>query len=301
MFTSNMLTNCKLNLKLSLMIVFVFSFQINSFALKGKLKSKLKEMTSLKFSPNNTELGFNIGMMGYNGELKDNPNPYNQANLAVGFQLRNELNNYVAIRLCGSHGRIKGDDAKTGNYDLKKRNLSFRSPVTDFGFITEFSLPIRFDYRSTDTGAKRYSKLVPYIFVGIQGFKFNPSAYYQGTWIDLQPLHTEGKANAYNLLQISIPLGFGFKYRINSKLSVAAEFCLSKTYTDYLDDVSTNYQAYDVQLAENGQLSADLSFRTDDLPGRETAKAVAGQKRGSPIYKDIYFTNMFSFRYMLGK
>jgi hypothetical protein len=283
------------------MIVFVFSFQINSFALKGKLKSKLKEMTSLKFSPKNTELGFNIGMMGYKGDLQDKSNPYNITNLAVGFQLRNELNNYVAIRLCGSYGHIDGDDANTSNYDLKKRNLSFRSPVTDFGFITEFSLPIRFDYKSTDTGAKRYSKLVPYIFVGIQGFKFNPRAYYQGTWVDLQPLYTEGKANAYNLMQISIPLGFGFKQRISSKLSLAVEFCLSKTFTDYLDDVSTNYQVYDAQLAENGQLSADLSFRTDDLPGRELAKPLAGQKRGNPIYKDLYFTNMFSFRYMLGK
>ena len=301
MFTSNMLTNGKLNLKLSLMIAFVFLFQINSFASKGKIKSKLKEMTSLKFSPNNTELGLNIGMMGYNGDLKASPNPYNQSNLAVGFQVRNELNDYLAIRLCASYGHIEGDDAKSVIYDMKKRNLSFRSPVTDFGFITEFSLPIRFDYRSTDTGAKRYSKLIPYIFVGIQGFKFNPMAYNKGQWHDLQPLYTEGKANSYNLMQISIPLGFGFKYRINSKLSVAAEFCLSKTYTDYLDDVSTNYQAYDVQLAENGQLSADLSYRSDELPERGTAKAKAGQKRGSPTYKDLYFTNMFSFRYMLGK
>ena len=301
MFTPKMLTQCKINLKLSIMIVIAVLCQTNSFALNGKVKSKLKEMSKLDFSLKKTELGLNVGLMGYIGDLKANLNPYNQSNLAVGFQVRNELNNYIAIRLCGSYGHIEADDAKSVISDLKKRNLSFRSSITDFGVIGEFSLPIRFDYRVTDTGAKRYSKLVPYVYVGIQGFKFNPMAYYQGQWYELQPLHTEGKANAYNLMQISIPFGFGFKYRITNKISVAAEFGISKTFTDYLDDVSTTYQTYVAQERENGKLSADISYRTDETPDRELSKPKAGQLRGSPKYNDFYLSNMFSFRYKLGK
>ena len=301
MFTSKMLTQCKINLKLSIMIVIAVLCQTNSFALNGKLKSKLKEISTIDFSLKKTELGLNVGLMGYIGDLKANLNPYNQSNLAVGFQVRNELNNYIAIRLCGSYGHIEADDAKSVSSEFKKRNLSFRSPITDFGVVGEFSLPIRFDYRATDTGAKRYSKLVPYVYVGIQGFKFNPMAYYQGQWYELQPLHTEGKANAYNLMQISIPFGFGFKYRITNKISVAAEFGISKTFTDYLDDVSTTYQTYEAQKAENGQLSADISYRTDETPDRELSKPKAGQLRGSPKYNDFYLSNMLSFRYKLGK
>jgi hypothetical protein len=302
MFTPRFLTNCKFNVKLTTVIVLLVLLQTNSFALNGKIKKKLKEMSTIDFSLKKTELGLNVGLMGYIGDLKANLNPYNQSNLAVGFQVRNELNNYIAIRVCGSYGHIEADDAKAVISDLKKRNLSFRSPITDFGVIGEFSLPIRFDHRSTDTGAYRYSKLVPYVYVGVQGFKFNPMAYYQGQWYDLQPLHTEGKANSYNLMQISIPFGFGFKYRITNKISVAAEFGISKTFTDYLDDVSTTYQTYEVQKAENGQLSADISYRSDELPGRETSVIKKeGILRGSPKYNDFYLSNMFSFRYKLGK
>jgi hypothetical protein len=127
-------------------------------------------------------------------------------------------------------------------------------------------------------------------------------AYYQGQWYELQPLHTEGKANAYNLMQISIPFGFGFKYRITNKISVAAEFGISKTFTDYLDDVSTTYQTYVAQERENGKLSADISYRTDETPDRETSKITQeGIRRGSPKYNDFYLSNMLSFRYKLGK
>lgn len=102
-------------------------------------------------------------------------------------------------------------------------------------------------------------------------------------------------------MQISIPFGFGFKYRISNKMSVAAEFGISKTFTDYLDDVSKTYQTYEVQKAENGPLSADISYRTDETPDRELSKPKAGQQRGSPKYNDFYLSNMFSFRYKLGK
>jgi hypothetical protein len=284
------------------MIVVLVLTQINSFAFNGKIKGKLKEISKINFSLKKTELGLNVGLMSYAGDLKSNSNPYNQSNLAVGFQLRNELNDYIAIRLCGSYGHIEAADAKSNNSDMKKRNLSFRSPITDFGVVGEFSLPIRFDHRSSDTGDYRYSKLVPYVYVGIQGFKFNPMAYYQGQWYDLQPLHTEGKANSYNLMQISIPFGFGFKYRISNKMSVAAEFGISKTFTNYLDDVSTTYQTYDAQKLENGPLSADISYRSDELPGRGAVYIKEnGIKRGSPKYNDLYISNMFSFRYKLGK
>ena len=106
----------------------------------------------------------------------------------------------------------------------------------------------------------------------------------------------------YNLMQISIPFGFGFKYRITNKISVAAEFGISKTFTDYLDDVSTTYQTYVAQEREDGKLSADISYRSDELPGREAVYIKEnGIKRGSPKYNDFYLSNMLSFRYKLGK
>lgn len=283
------------------MIAFLVLLQTNSYAQNGRLKSKLKLMSKLKFSTKKIELGLNVGFMNYSGDLKKEYYTWRQANVAASFQIRSELNKYVAVRLFTSYGHIEAKDSKTRDYDLKKRNLSFRSPITEFGFITELSLPISHDIRAEETDPKRYYKVVPYLLIGIQGFNFNPMAYYKDKWVDLQPLHTEGKANTYNLTQIAIPFGFGFKYPVNDKITVAFEIGVRKTFTDYLDDVSNTYQTYEAQKAENGQLSADISFRTDELPGRELSKPLAGQKRGNPSKNDIYLSNMFSFRYMLGK
>ena len=107
MFTPRFLTNCKFNVKLTTVIVLLVLLQTNSFALNGKIKKKLKEMSTIDFSLKKTELGLSVGLMGYIGDLKANLNPYNQTNVAVGFQVRNELNNYIAIRVCGSYLIIK--------------------------------------------------------------------------------------------------------------------------------------------------------------------------------------------------
>ena len=47
MFTPRFLTNCKFNVKLTTVIVLLVLLQTNSFALNGKIKKKLKEMSTI--------------------------------------------------------------------------------------------------------------------------------------------------------------------------------------------------------------------------------------------------------------
>ena len=68
----------------------------------------------------------------------------------------------------------------------------------------------------------------------------------QTTWVYLQPLHTEGEgfvANRpnYELTQLNIPMGFGLKYYISENVNLGLEFLYRKTFTDYIDDVSTTF------------------------------------------------------------
>ena len=64
---------------------------------------------------------------------------------------------------------------------LVQRNLDFQS------VITEFSSNFEFNFSPYKIGSKKYNKTI-YIFSGISGFKYNPKGFYNGTWIELQPL-----------------------------------------------------------------------------------------------------------------
>ena len=63
--------------------------------------------------------------------------------------------------------------------------------------------------------------------------------------MDLQPLGTEGEGfykgeKKYNLTQLAIPIGGGFKYAISNNVRIGIEVGFRKLFTDYLDDVSEN-------------------------------------------------------------
>ena len=73
----------------------------------------------------------------------------------------------------------------------------------------------------------------------------------------------------YSLVQIEVPMGFGAKYYIKDHLYVGMEVLHRKTFTDYMDDVSTTYideTLFDKYLTpEQADLAKKLYFRTPEL------------------------------------
>ena len=74
-------------------------------------------------------------------------------------------------------------------------------------------------------------------------------------WLDLQPLGTEGQYSSqypekdpYQLIQFAIPVGIGFKVSLSEKFSMAIEYGLRKTFTDYIDDVEVFMLAHNIFL-----------------------------------------------------
>ena len=120
----------------------------------------------------------------------------------------------------------------------------------------------------------------------------------QTTWVYLQPLHTEGEGFVpgrpnYKLTQINIPMGFGLKYYVSDKVNVGLELLYRKTFTDYIDDVSTTFVDPAVLKANlpNGVYQIAIAMANKSpLQGIPGSNYNPGDKRGDPTQKDAYFT-----------
>lgn len=229
-----------------------------------------------------SELVLTVGGMNYLGDLNDQ-SAFGEVHAAGGAGLRCRIDNRWSVRLQGAYGGIS---ASTDC--IKARNLSFRSRLYEGALVAEF------DFRPYGAGATE-SPWTPYIFGGVAVFHFNPEARYtdrQGNeqWVELQPLCTEGQGttaypsrHTYPLTQASMPFGVGIRWRLNKHFSLTAEYGFRRTWTDYLDDVSTTYVGADLLRAEvaNGTLAAELADRS-------TVANAVGIKRGDDSLNDWY-------------
>ncbi|MEI6852933.1 MAG: DUF6089 family protein, partial [Bacteroidota bacterium] len=208
-----------------------------------------------------------------------------QTKFAGGILYRYNITPRWAFKVTALIGGLEGSDAKSkANVE---RNLSFRS------YIFEFSPQIEFNFLQYILGDKKHF-ISPYIFAGASVFNFNPQANLNSTWYSLHGLGTEGqgttlegKKNPYSLTSISIPFGIGVKISPARFLSLGLEWGIRKTFTDYIDDVSTVYADPVILAAENGPEAAALADRSL-TPGNHTDLA-----RGNPRTKDWYvFTGL---------
>jgi hypothetical protein len=270
------------------------------------------------------EAGFTVGPMVFLGDLgghyglgttflKDYN--MNATKLSFGIYVAAHPSEVLGIRLSANFGSIEGDD----NYVVNKggeevarlnRNLNFKSSITEANLLFEVYPTVFFEDRPTD----QQGRLRPYGLIGVGVFHFNPMGQYvdpntsQTTWVFLQPLHTEGEGfvngvNNYTLTQINIPMGFGLKYYVSQKVNLGVEFLYRKTFTDYLDDVSTNFVDPAVLQANlpNGtsQIAVAMANKSP-LQGIPGSAYNPGDKRGDPTQGDAYFTLSLKFGIRLG-
>lgn len=215
---------------------------------------------------------------------------------AGGFFLRLNTTPHTAVRLSFLQGKVSADDANARNQELVNRNLSFSSDIQELGLTFEYNL---FGLRG-----KAHSFFSPYVFGGIAVFHFNPQAKYQGEWVALQPLGTEGQGSAtypdrkpYSLTSTAFPIGAGVKMTISPRISFGVETGLRYTLTDYLDDVSTTYPVFD-KAESGGALTVALS---DRILTDHSFEAGSFHTRGNPDTKDWYYFAGFSFSWHFDK
>lgn len=254
--------------------------------MKGLITTMLVFCLFLSLHAQQSHIGLFTGLSYYSGELSENHADISELHFALGVQYRYEISRYVALRTGLHFGKISGSDANSRQTMQQDRNLSFHSKLSELQFIGEFSLfRIVFEHRNYI--------ISPYLFGGLAVFHFNPKTEYNNQVVKLQPLGTEGQGiqgfpDQYKLLQTAIPFGFGIKMQVNPLMTIGVELGLRRTFTDYLDDVSTIYVDKDILTEYNGLMAANLSDRTSVNPILDESPT-PGSSRGNPQTKDWYY------------
>jgi hypothetical protein len=165
---------------------------------------------------------------------------------------------------------------------MKTRNLNFKTGIFEWEAAGQYSI--------LDPNESWW---IPYAYVGIGLFHFKPHTKdLNGDKVLLQPLSTEGQGflpgvKKYKLTQFSIPLGIGVERSLNEDMRVGLELGYRKLFTDYLDDVSTDYVDQTALLAARGQRAVDLAYRGDEIGAGPYPPG--GITRGSSEHKDGYY------------
>ena len=79
------------------------------------------------------------GFSGYQGDLESKRNTIAQSNFAFGFGVKYDLTAHLAIRAGFNSGKIGADDKKN-EPNLRARNLSFQSRITEGNLLLDYSL-----------------------------------------------------------------------------------------------------------------------------------------------------------------
>jgi hypothetical protein len=229
------------------------------------------------------EVGAYVGTSNYVGDLSEQRFSPEGFGGMLGVLGRYNFTKYLSAKASLTKGTVAGDDAHAKAQVHKDRNLSFRSDILELAATGELNLSA-YNIRANKTG-------VPYLFAGLALMHFNPQAQMRGTWYDLQPLQTEGKQ--YSRLAVAVPFGVGMKFNLSYKLNFGFEIGARKTFTDYLDDVSTHYPDV-INLRRTDPTTASLSYRTPEITG-EFGENPMGSERGDPSTKDWYFFGGITF------
>ncbi|HOZ40534.1 MAG: hypothetical protein IPO05_02350 [Flavobacteriales bacterium] len=263
------------------------------------------------------ELSFGFGISNFLGELGGRNQigapfvwdlEFSQTRPAASFSYRYHVAKNVALRLGLTYGVLAGNDNLTTETYRKLRNLSFKSDVYELQMVFEFHLykeELGHVYDLRGVKGTKSSRVGLYFFGGVGAFNFNPKAQLNNAWVELQPLGTEGQGleggpEPYSLTQICIPMGLGLRKALNKQWSVGLELQYTKTFTDYIDDVSTNYFDNDAIADRSGAQGAFLADPSV-YDARFPEFGSAGQQRGDPDDLDAYLFLKAQLHYKIVK
>jgi hypothetical protein len=264
-----------------------------------------KKVSSLDFGPY-------LGGSNYMGEFTDGYMPlWNKTKFAGGLICRYNYGPYLTFKGTAIYGKIEGSDKNFASDAYRgRRNLSFKSDIVEFSVQGEWNIR---GYEQT----KASYGWSPYLFAGVSVFRFNPKAQFNyqsymmdaslqaqdGDWIELQPLGTEGQETTkfndkrrYSLTQLSVPVGLGAKWQLDDYWAFGFEFGVRKTFTDYLDDVSSIYVDNIIVGGASGPMAVALKDRSMEV-GQTPFEN--GDLRGNSATKDWYVIGGLTLTYRI--
>ncbi|MGB8192309.1 MAG: DUF6089 family protein [Chitinophagaceae bacterium] len=271
------------------------------------------------------EAGFTIAPSNFLGDLGGNTgkgatflkdNNISQTRFIIGGFMAVHPADWIGARMSLNYGRLTGDDAiikgKGGLEEARRlRNLNFKSSLLEATVMAEIYPTVFFESDPTDV----YHKIRPYVVGGVGAFRFNPKGQDPATneWVKLQPLKTEGQGfteypdrQPYKLTQLNVPFGFGIKYFLSENVNLSFEIVHRTTFTDYIDDVSTEFidpNLFNNYLPSSQAAIADRIYNKSPLRTNGLGSGSGfgpGDKRGTKENNDAYYSAGFKLAIRLG-
>jgi hypothetical protein len=240
----------------------------------------------------NWEFGATAGLSNYKGDLAPSIK-LAESNYTYGIFVKRNFNPFASLSLNVNQGIISGNDQ---NFDfLKERNLNFSSEIVEISTIFEFNF-----FGFAEVNGIKQRNFSPYTFIGFGFFTHEPITVLNNVEYKLRMIDTEGLAinntderdrSTYSKYQVCMPIGGGFKWRINDRYNMAINVGFRYTFTDYLDDVSTVY--FDPEILQNKYDSETAALADRSLSGY----AFNGKQRGRSDLNDWYIFSGITLSY----
>ena len=236
------------------------------------------------------------------------------ASLGYRYQIGKDW--YVKANLL--YAKVSGNDNLTGEPARRRRELSFKSDIIELSGQLEYMLIKQKSghlYRLRGVRGKSWFRFEVYLLGGIGVIWYDPkSTDRNGNWQRLAPLNTEGQGlprgpKDYSQFTAVIPYGIGIRRNLSGgarsrhfgSWSISLELTMRKTFSDYIDDVSTTY--YQDENGGTNQIAAangDQAAYFADPSGNTSIYSGAfgePQQRGDVTDKDAYMLGILSINY----
>jgi hypothetical protein len=246
------------------------------------------------------ETGIHVGAANYLGDIGGNELTrrdfvadmrLQKTNIDLSGFVRYKITHLFSAQANLSWLRIAGDDKLSSNPARNARNLNFRNDLFEATVQGQF-----FFYEVNDLGHTYRHKdgFRAYVGLGLGAVYHNPKTEYNGEMVALRPLTTEAKK--YTKVTAVVPASAGFYFVINNNYHIGWNLTWRTTFTDYLDDVSTQY-ADESQLPSS--LAVALANRTDELAVTPAfaENFTPGNKRGDARHNDSYLSTSVDMSY----
>ncbi len=255
-----------------------------------------------------TEVSFTAGANSFLGDIGGNKGiggsfmkdfTFKTIKPLIGASVSYNLKRWVAVQ--GGFNITKVADAdslidNTGDQERWRyyRNLSFRSNIFEVYGSAVFYPAMFFE------SEYELRTFVPFVSIGIGIFHFNPQAKLNDTWVDLQPLSLEGQGfpeypdrKPYSLYSLYIPASAGVKYYLNNKFAVSTGINFRKSFSDYVDDISTTYidpNLFDLHLSPDKALLAKQLYQRSLKPEKVRPNVAKANSKSDDTYLNFFLT-----------
>ena len=248
------------------------------------------------FAINRLGIGVSTGATHYLGDVCSVIDLQN-ARYSFGASFVKRFNSRTSFVTGFDYMRICGQDSlKSATSFQHGRGLNFFTDI----YAVKALIKINFieDY-DIYYGDKFYERLLPYSFLGLNAFYFNPKTIYNNQVYNLTENKTAGES--YSQFSLGIIGGLGVQYYFKDDMTIGLEgqFCYS--LSTWLDDIKP-YTYYPIIESYNSPKSVELAYRNNEYKPLDFDPSKAGKRRGRDVsYNDIILGLNVSFNYYFNR